>query len=116
MHRIFLIASFFAAITVSAANLLPNGGFEEKKAWRPHGLAKGVDKNTVFLYETAAARTGKWGIRINDNWTHAKSYPICRIAPVPGAEAFKFSCWAVLRVPSSSGPFWLMRLVALKFS
>lgn len=94
MSRIFLIASCLAAITVSAANLLPNGGFEEKKAWRPHGLAKGVDKNTVFLYETAAARTGKWGIRINDNWTHAKSYPICRIAPVPGAEAFKFSCWA----------------------
>ena len=89
--------AFIAALlplALGAANLLPNGGFEDDTGWKIHGLRKGVDKKAIFFYDTEIKHSGSRSIRIVDTWDFARSYPICVVPAVKDAKGYRLTFWA----------------------
>ena len=90
--RIF--GMFVAAVlplALGAADLLPNGGFENDTGWKVHGLTKGVDRKTVFAYDTEVKRSGNRSMRVMDTWDFARSYPICVVPAVKDAKGYRLT-------------------------
>ena len=89
--------AFIAALlplALGAANLLPNGGFEDDTGWKIHGLRKGVDKKAIFFYDTEIKHSGSRSIRIVDTWDFARSYPICVVPADKDAKGYRLTFWA----------------------
>ena len=94
MRKSCFILATLLPLALGAANLLPNGGFEDDTGWRPYGLVKGVDRNTVFAYDTGIKRSGNRSMRVMDTWDFALSYPICRVPAVADAKGYRLTFWA----------------------
>ena len=94
MRKSCFILAALLPLVLGAANLLPNGGFEDDTGWKPWGLTKGVDKKAVFFYDTEVKHSGARSIRIVDTWDFARSYPICVIPAVRDAKEYRLTFWA----------------------
>ena len=94
MRKNCFILAALLPLALGAANLLPNGGFEDDSGWRPYGLVKGVDRNAVFAYDTEVKHSGSRSMRVMDTWDFALSYPICRVPAVADAKGYRLTFWA----------------------
>ena len=81
-------------LALGAANLLPNGGFEEDREWKAHGWKKGVDPKAVFAYDSEIKHSGKRSLRVMDTWDFSFPYAICTVPADPKAKGYRLTFWA----------------------
>ena len=94
MHRMTWMMCGLLAAGLNAADLLPNGGFEENANWRTMGTVKGANPKEAFAYESEFAHSGKRSLRVMDKWDFARTYPCQTVPAVKGAKGYRLTFWA----------------------
>ena len=94
MRRMTWMMCGLLAGVLNAADLLPNGGFEENANWRTMGTVPGANPKEAFAYESEFAHSGKRSLRVMDKWDFARTYPCQTVPAVKGAKGYRLTFWA----------------------